>query len=298
MLPTIKEVSGEYNELCHSGTNLPSPDFPERFGVVDISGEKEKFMKFIVGITQEMVEKSYEVAKQVHSQKFDKTKGINILNEQYGMNRNSAYKYINGIIGMLNGQRYKWQMRENHTEYFLMMIEKEFGFECLKRALLAVKEHINYDHIKKKPCNVEELYNSFMQKPICDFLAGKNNDEPPTSKELSEEEDKATARSLNDEQRKDRLSKKENKLPETEVKPVKIYKRDADVIAEALKNANGICAKCNKEAPFKREDGALKGQPYLEVHHKIWLSEDGEDTRLLRKIILRPSLSYTERRSY
>jgi hypothetical protein len=38
---------------------LPSPDFPERFGVVDRSGEMEKFMKFIVGITREMVEKLY-----------------------------------------------------------------------------------------------------------------------------------------------------------------------------------------------------------------------------------------------
>jgi len=121
-------------------------------------------MKFIVRITQEMAEKSYEVAKQVHSQKFNKAKGINILNKQYGMNRNSASKYIDGIICMLNGQGYKWQMRKNHTEYFLTMIEKEFGFEYLKGALLAVKEHINYDHSKGKSCNVEKLYNSLMQK--------------------------------------------------------------------------------------------------------------------------------------
>jgi len=114
--------------------------------------------------TQEMAEKSYEVAKQVHNRELDKAKGINILNKQYGMNRSSAYKYINGIIGMLNGQRYKWQMRENHTEYFLKMIEKEFGFERLKRALLAVKEHIKFYRSIRKSCNVEELYKSFMQK--------------------------------------------------------------------------------------------------------------------------------------
>ena len=114
--------------------------------------------------TQEMAEKSYEVAKQVHNRELDKAKGINILNKQYGMNRSSAYKYINGIIGMLNGQRYKWQMRENHTEYFLKMIEKEFGFERLKRALSAVKEHIKFYRSIRKSCNVEELYKSFMQK--------------------------------------------------------------------------------------------------------------------------------------
>ena len=41
MLPTTREVSGEYKELCHSGVNLPSPDFPEMFGVVDRSGKME-----------------------------------------------------------------------------------------------------------------------------------------------------------------------------------------------------------------------------------------------------------------
>ena len=224
--------------------------------------------------TQEMAEEAYEIAKQIHNlesdkAKFDKAKaeGRNRLIEECEMDRSSAYKYIDDIIYMLNGQMYKYLINKDHTKYFLEKIEEDFGVEGLEKALSAMKEYINYCDIKGKPCNVEELYRS-----------EKRRIEPPTSKELSEEEDKATAHSLNDEQRKDRLSKKENKLPETEVKPVKIYKRDADVRAEALKNANGICAKCNKEAPFKREDGALKGQPYLEVHHKRWLSEGGEDT--------------------
>jgi len=100
-----------------------------------------------------------------------------------------------------------------------------------------------------------------------------------TLEEIIYEEDKATASSLNDgEQRRIRLSKKENKLPQTEETLVKIYKRDGDVKAEVLENAKGICAKCKKQAPFKREHGELKGHPYLEVHHKKWLSEDGEDT--------------------
>jgi tetratricopeptide (TPR) repeat protein len=130
------------------------------------TGKKEKFM----ARTQKMAEKSYEIAKQIHNRESDKDKakaksiGINILNKQYGMTPSSASRYINGIIGMLNGQMYKWQMREEHTEYFLTMIEKEFGLERLKRALLAVKEHINFRHSRRMSCNVKELYNSFMQK--------------------------------------------------------------------------------------------------------------------------------------
>jgi hypothetical protein len=53
------------------------------------------------------------------------------------------------------------------------------------------------------------------------------------------------------------------------------FKRNADVIAEVLLRANGHCENCGKEAPFKR---AKDGTPYLEVHHKIMLSQGGEDT--------------------
>ena len=53
------------------------------------------------------------------------------------------------------------------------------------------------------------------------------------------------------------------------------FKRNADVIAEVLSRANGRCEHCGKEAPFKR---AKDGTPYLEVHHKVMLSQGGEDT--------------------
>ena len=46
-------------------------------------------------------------------------------------------------------------------------------------------------------------------------------------------------------------------------------------IAEATKRrANGICQLCRKAAPFTR----LDGNPYLESHHIIWLSEGGSDS--------------------
>ncbi|MGL6002403.1 MAG: HNH endonuclease, partial [Plesiomonas sp.] len=38
---------------------------------------------------------------------------------------------------------------------------------------------------------------------------------------------------------------------------------------------NGCCQKCKNEAPFNRKSD---GTPYLEVHHKIFLSDGGEDT--------------------
>jgi 5-methylcytosine-specific restriction endonuclease McrA len=65
------------------------------------------------------------------------------------------------------------------------------------------------------------------------------------------------------------------KLPELIQVVSKGFKRNADVIAEVLLRANGHCENCGKEAPFKR---AKDGTSYLEVHHKIMLSQGGEDT--------------------
>ena len=53
------------------------------------------------------------------------------------------------------------------------------------------------------------------------------------------------------------------------------YKRNPDVVIEVLERANGICEGCNNTAPFLR---VSDGTPYLEVHHKIPLSQNGDDT--------------------
>jgi 5-methylcytosine-specific restriction protein A len=53
------------------------------------------------------------------------------------------------------------------------------------------------------------------------------------------------------------------------------FNRSPDVVAEALLRAKGFCERCKKQAPFLRKSD---GSPYLEVHHKIPLSEDGEDS--------------------
>jgi len=65
------------------------------------------------------------------------------------------------------------------------------------------------------------------------------------------------------------------KLPEKFLALAYVYARNPDVVAEALVRANGICEACHKPAPFRR---AKDGRPYLEVHHKIQLKDNGEDT--------------------
>lgn len=54
-----------------------------------------------------------------------------------------------------------------------------------------------------------------------------------------------------------------------------VFARNADVVAEVLFCAQGICQSCQLPAPFNRRSD---GSPYLEVHHLTPLSIGGEDT--------------------
>lgn len=54
-----------------------------------------------------------------------------------------------------------------------------------------------------------------------------------------------------------------------------VYKRNSDVVAEALIRAEGYCEMCKKIAPFKRKKD---NSPYLEVHHIVPLAAGGEDS--------------------
>lgn len=53
-----------------------------------------------------------------------------------------------------------------------------------------------------------------------------------------------------------------------------VYTRNPNIVAETLLRAKGVCEKCGENAPFKRKSD---NSPYLEVHHKIPLSEGGLD---------------------
>ncbi|MBR8074613.1 HNH endonuclease [Burkholderia cenocepacia] len=79
----------------------------------------------------------------------------------------------------------------------------------------------------------------------------------------------------------DTSAARRRRLSRSNKKPVKIkavteiYVRSADVVAEVLLRANGACERCKELAPFLRKKD---NTPYLEVHHKRRLADDGEDT--------------------
>jgi predicted HNH restriction endonuclease len=62
--------------------------------------------------------------------------------------------------------------------------------------------------------------------------------------------------------------------PKRLIVEVEAFDRNPDVIAEVWERAAGICEVCNKPAPVLTREG----RPYLEVHHRIRLSDGGDDT--------------------
>ena len=140
----------------------------------------------------------------------------------------------------------------------------------------------------KSKWSLPNLPPSYLHKGFCsaalarylDFLVSQptvtSQTRRRTYKEYEEEHNHQVRKSLKDSarDRRERLSKA-SKKPEHEVVSTIVYRRNQDVVAEVLLRASGNCEDCGKDAPFKRRKN---GEPYLEVHHIVPLSEDGEDT--------------------
>ncbi len=119
-------------------------------------------------------------------------------------------------------------------------------------------------HIYKPEDGVYEIYKSDAGKWLTREI---ESDAQKFDREVIE------ALQLNSEKRRERLSKA-IKTPIKKVVTGYTFNRNALVVAEVLELAQGKCQSCQRNAPFKREDG----RPYLEVHHVEWLSQGGEDS--------------------
>jgi hypothetical protein len=84
----------------------------------------------------------------------------------------------------------------------------------------------------------------------------------------------AESRARSSDARKARLEMAATKPRQVTV-TTKVFVRNADVVLEVLERANGRCELCSNTAPFKKTSD---GEPYLEVHHRKPLAQDGEDT--------------------
>ncbi len=124
-----------------------------------------------------------------------------------------------------------------------------------------------WNFIREDFINNKELLTTFWQYPSIEILAKEAFDET-FQKQLED------AKTISVNKLKKRILQSNRKAERIEVLTY-TYSRNPYVVIEVLNRSKGICELCKNKAPFIRKSD---GTPYLEIHHKIPLSENGEDT--------------------
>jgi hypothetical protein len=94
-------------------------------------------------ITREMVEKVYDVSKQVYENKITEQEAIDIMSEA-GMNSSSAVMYIYCFDRMMKGEVYKRGTSTFAAEYYISKIREDYGREYSNKAIESLEKHIQY----------------------------------------------------------------------------------------------------------------------------------------------------------
>jgi len=94
-------------------------------------------------ITREMVEKVYDVSKQVYENQITEQEAIDIMSEA-GMNSSSAVMYIYCFDRMMKGDVYKRGTSTFAAEYYISKIREDYGREYSKKAIESLEKHVQY----------------------------------------------------------------------------------------------------------------------------------------------------------
>ena len=182
-----------------------------------------------------------------------------------GMNPTSASDSVRTIGHMMRGKPYKRTLSELATEIFLTGIRDGFDNATFRGALSATRAHLIY---------YQNLKNGGPSRGRWQILEAFEA-QAETYSSIAEQFQDDVKKSLSDtSEARDMRLKKAPRKPRQRTISTQIYVRNPDVVATVLIRANGVCEYCKMTAPFLR----LKdGSPYLEVHHRVPLSEDGND---------------------
>lgn len=218
-------------------------------------------------ITEQQSHATYDIGIDFYEKRTTHFDAVSVLVEKYKMNKASAAMYIGGLRHMLLGWTYQRELNAYTTDYYLTRIAKERSQLDRRNAIRALAQHIKYIESNG---NIRNKLRGVLKK----HTVG-NIDTSPTSEQIINDFESAVAISLN----LDTTSRRKL-LENYSTKPAEIsvltrqFARNPHVAAETLDRANGICENCKKPAPFRKKSM----QPYLEVHHKVPLSEHGDDT--------------------
>ena len=221
-------------------------------------------------ITRDQIEAAYEVARQVFGGSVLAGEGASRLAEERGLNLNSARALIRCYGHLRTGERYTRTLSTPAADAFLARIFADDGADALAQGIASVRAHLEY--YEAKTGTTTHALREVVERHRLEL---KQPQMPGSLDALNEQfaRDVATALSRSHRTRLGRLALAPKK-PTAITITTQVFLRNADVVAEVSRRANGVCEICRKEAPFMRRNGT----PYLEVHHRVQLALGGEDT--------------------
>ena len=202
----------------------------------------------MASITENIVQAAYDVAKKVYEKSITNKAGLDFLETEFGMNRNSASDYVQNYACLVEGRRFTRTTNVYGTQYFLESIYKDNGKKLLLNALSALRQHIDYYEsigntsiIKRK-----EIYEKFSKIAMIHEGSNYYPDEVNEPKDLLE----GKVKSVN----------------------VNIYERNPVARIQCIEHYGCVCYIC--EFDFLKEYGPL-GKDFIHVHHEIEISSIG-----------------------
>lgn len=200
-------------------------------------------------ITNQMVEKSFEIGKRFYKNQISLKDGIKILTD-IGMNENSAVDYVYNYSNLIQGKLFTRTTNIYGTEYYLQKIYEENGVEGLQNALLSLSQHIDYYEEKsgssvKKRKDVYERYLNLIDKEPQKTVYP---DEVDIKIEYSEGKTKKVL--------------------------VNSYERNPVARKKCIEHFGLNCQVCDFN--FKEKFGDL-GKDFIHVHHKIDIATIGNE---------------------
>jgi 5-methylcytosine-specific restriction protein A len=203
----------------------------------------------MVKITNEIFEKSYEVAKDFYHKKITLKKAKEFLT-QFGMNENSAVDYIYNYSNLIQGKLFTRTTNTPGTEYYLKKIFEENGQSGLQNALLSLSQHIDYYEEKSgtKVKQRKDVYNKYLK-----FLDSK-----PLQVIYADEVD-------------ENIDYAEGK---TKLVLINNYERNPIARIKCIEHYGIVCQVCRFD--FENIYGEI-GKDFIHVHHKIDISTIGNE---------------------
>lgn len=199
-------------------------------------------------ITNEMINASYDLAKQVYEGNLSQKDGLDSLEASYHMNRNSAADYFHNYVCMIEGRRFPRTSNAYATEYFLDKMLEDGGRTRLLNALSALRQHIDY---------YEAIGNTTLhkQRDICDRYS-------------------AIAQVEIVEVYPDEVTENDESLLEGKTRKVNIniYERNPIARQQCIDYYGCKCVICNFD--FEKIYGNI-GRSFIHVHHLIEISTIG-----------------------